>query len=134
MLDVQQFTPNELTVKTVDGFVVVDGKHEERQDEHGFIARAFTRRYPIPQDIKPENVECNLSSDGVLLISAARVLEEPRENERPVPIHQTHQPAINKKTTETPAAATNVSSSTSTSNNTSAAAPEGRVINVTLTD
>lgn len=35
ILDVQQFTPNEITVKTTDKFVVVEGKHEEKADEHG---------------------------------------------------------------------------------------------------
>lgn len=36
ILDVQQFTPNEITVKTTDKFVVVEGKHEEKADEHGY--------------------------------------------------------------------------------------------------
>lgn len=37
ILDVQQFTPNEITVKTTDKFVVVEGKHEEKADEHGYV-------------------------------------------------------------------------------------------------
>lgn len=47
-LDVQQFGPNEITVTTVDNTVVVEGKHEEKQDEHGFISRHFVRRYVLP--------------------------------------------------------------------------------------
>lgn len=39
ILDVQQFTPDEITVKTNDKFVIVEGKHEEKQDEHGFVSR-----------------------------------------------------------------------------------------------
>lgn len=35
ILDVQQFTPSEITVKTTDKFIVVEGKHEEKADEHG---------------------------------------------------------------------------------------------------
>ena len=42
-LDVQQFKPEELTVKVADKFLVVEGKHEERSDEHGFVSRQFTR-------------------------------------------------------------------------------------------
>lgn len=38
ILDVQQFTPSEITVKTTDKFVVVEGKHEEKADEHGYVA------------------------------------------------------------------------------------------------
>lgn len=37
ILDVQQFTPNEITVKTTDKFIVVEGKHEEKPDEHGYV-------------------------------------------------------------------------------------------------
>uniref|UniRef100_A0A0K8WH18 Protein lethal(2)essential for life n=1 Tax=Bactrocera latifrons TaxID=174628 RepID=A0A0K8WH18_BACLA len=48
ILDVQQFTPNEITVKVTDKFVLVEGKHEERQDEHGFVSRQFSRRYLLP--------------------------------------------------------------------------------------
>ncbi|CAH1963859.1 unnamed protein product [Acanthoscelides obtectus] len=44
ILDVQQFAPNEITVKTTGNSIVVEGKHEEKQDEHGFISRHFTRR------------------------------------------------------------------------------------------
>lgn len=47
-LDVQQFGPHEISVKTVDDFIVVEGKHEERQDEHGFVSRQFVRRYQLP--------------------------------------------------------------------------------------
>lgn len=39
ILDVQQFTPDEITVKTNDKFIIVEGKHEEKQDEHGYVSR-----------------------------------------------------------------------------------------------
>lgn len=39
ILDVQQFTPDEIAVKTNDKFIIVEGKHEEKQDEHGFVSR-----------------------------------------------------------------------------------------------
>lgn len=51
-LDVQQFTPNEITVKTVDNAIVVEGKHEEKQDEHGFVSRHFVRRYVLSGKIE----------------------------------------------------------------------------------
>lgn len=35
ILDVQQFSPNEITVKTTDKYIIVEGKHEEKADEHG---------------------------------------------------------------------------------------------------
>lgn len=35
ILDVQQFAPSEITVKTTDKNIIVEGKHEEKADEHG---------------------------------------------------------------------------------------------------
>lgn len=49
-LDVQQFTPDEISVKTVDDMVVVEGKHDEKQDEHGYVSRQFLRRYKLPSE------------------------------------------------------------------------------------
>lgn len=83
MVEVDNFSPEELTVKTIDHYVVVEGKHEEKKDPHGFISRQFTRKYLIPIDCKVENVACNLSSDGVLLISV------PRENIDLLPLKET---------------------------------------------
>jgi crystallin alpha B len=90
---VQQFKPDELTVKMVDDFVVVEGKHEERQDEHGFISRQFLRRYKLPSEVDPETVLSQLSSDGVLTISAPKKALPSSDNERIVPITQTQAPA-----------------------------------------
>lgn len=71
-LDVQQFHPENLNVKVVDNTVVIDGKHEERQDEHGYISRQFTRRYVLPDSVDPATITSSLSSDGVLTISAPK--------------------------------------------------------------
>ncbi|XP_066905823.1 alpha-crystallin A chain [Halyomorpha halys] len=92
-LDVQQFKPDELKLKVVDGFLVVDGKHEERSDEHGFISRQFTRRYKIPEDVDQEKLSSHLSSDGVLSISAPKIVKD-EPSGREIPIVQTNQPAV----------------------------------------
>ncbi|XP_026325314.1 protein lethal(2)essential for life-like [Hyposmocoma kahamanoa] len=87
-IDVQHFAPEEISVKTADGFIVVEGKHEEKKDEHGYITRQFVRRYALPEGCRADSVESKLSSDGVLSIIAPR---QPRavKGERPVPIQQT---------------------------------------------
>ena len=71
-LDVQQFKPEEIAVKIADNYIVVEGKHEERQDEHGFVQRQFQRRYLIPKDVDPDHIQSSLSSDGVLTVSAPK--------------------------------------------------------------
>ncbi|XP_053676613.1 protein lethal(2)essential for life-like [Anopheles nili] len=90
-VDVQQFTPHEITVKTVNNSIVVEGKHEERQDEHGFISRHFVRRYVLPDDHDPKDVVSSLSSDGVLTITAPKKALQPAPEvvyERTVPIQR----------------------------------------------
>lgn len=88
-LDVQQFAPEEISVKTADGYIVVEGKHEEKKDEHGYISRQFTRRYALPEGCVPESVESRLSSDGVLTVTAPRKVPLAVQGERTVPITQT---------------------------------------------
>jgi crystallin alpha B len=84
-LDVSQFAPEEVKVKTVENCVIVEGKHEERADEHGFIMRHFVRRYILPKGVNPETVTSKLAAGGVLTIEAPKAaIEGPPE--RIVPI------------------------------------------------
>ncbi|CAK1591417.1 unnamed protein product [Parnassius mnemosyne] len=87
-LDVQHFAPEEITVKTADDYVVVEAKHEEKKDEHGYVSRQFTRKYALPEGAVSENVVSELSSDGILTITAPRKHIDAK-GERVVPITQT---------------------------------------------
>lgn len=69
-MDVQHFAPNEISVTVVDNYVVVDAKHEERRDNHGYISRQFVRRNLLPKGFEAEDVVSTFSSDGVLTIRA----------------------------------------------------------------
>lgn len=71
-MDVQQFKPEEINVKVVDNYLVVDAKHEEREDSHGYISRHFTRRYKIPSDVDIDAIKSKLSSDGILTLEAPK--------------------------------------------------------------
>lgn len=90
----QQFAPNEITVKTIGKTITVEGKHEEKQDQHGLVSRQFMRRYVLPEGYDIENVQSALSSDGVLSITAPK-LALPAPGEKIVPIQQSTTPAIN---------------------------------------
>ncbi|XP_012260779.2 protein lethal(2)essential for life-like [Athalia rosae] len=94
ILDVQQFKPEEINVKVVDKCVVVQAKHEEKRDEHGWISRQFERRYLIPDQCNIDEVSSNLSSDGVLTITAPRKEQPKAEGERQIKIQQTGKPAV----------------------------------------
>ncbi|KAF8788815.1 Protein lethal(2)essential for life like protein [Argiope bruennichi] len=96
-LNVKHFKPNEISVKTVDNFIVIHCKHEEKSDEHGFISREFTRRYILPEGAAPEAVVSKLTPDGILTVEAPRKVTEPsKPNERVVPI-TLQQPAVEGK-------------------------------------
>jgi crystallin alpha B len=75
ILDVQQFSPSEITVKTINNTVIVEGKHEEKQDEHGYVSRHFVRRYVLPSDIELNDIVSSLSSDGVLTVTAPKKVQ-----------------------------------------------------------
>ncbi|XP_011298419.1 protein lethal(2)essential for life [Fopius arisanus] len=99
ILDVQQFKPEEINVKVVDKCVVVEAKHEEKQDEHGWISRQFVRKYMIPEQCEIEQVSSSLSSDGVLTITAPRKEVPKIEGEKVIKIEHTGKPAIRDTTT-----------------------------------
>ncbi|KAL1502292.1 hypothetical protein ABEB36_007458 [Hypothenemus hampei] len=86
-IDVQQFKPDEITVKlNNDNTVTVEGKHEEKQDEHGFISRHFVRKYVLPEDCDVKKLQSSLSTDGVLSISAPKkpAVKQPDYKEIPI--------------------------------------------------
>ncbi|XP_055297200.1 heat shock protein 23-like [Sitodiplosis mosellana] len=94
-LDVQYFQPNEINVRTENNQVVVNAKHEEKRDDHGYISREFTRRYVLPEGFKSEDVTSTLSSDGVLTVKAPRRDPAVEGNVRLVQIQQTGPARLN---------------------------------------
>ncbi|RWS09102.1 HSP21.5-like protein [Dinothrombium tinctorium] len=90
-LDVSHFTPEELSVKMLDNNVlVVEGKHEEKADEHGFISRQFTRKYTLPQDVDKHKLSSSFTPNGLLVISAPKLSIEANGNEKAIPIEVKH--------------------------------------------
>ncbi|KAF7268279.1 hypothetical protein GWI33_018550 [Rhynchophorus ferrugineus] len=87
-LDVQQFKPEEISVKVNDNVLTIEGKHEEQEDEHGFISRHFVRKYIMPKNCDISRIESKLSSDGILTIMAP-TMEETEVEHKAIPIIQT---------------------------------------------
>ncbi|EGW03815.1 Heat shock protein beta-2 [Cricetulus griseus] len=71
-LDVSHFTPDEVTVRTVDNLLEVSARHPQRLDRHGFVSREFCRTYVLPADVDPWRVRAALSHDGILNLEAPR--------------------------------------------------------------
>lgn len=69
-VDVHHFDPSEVSVKTVDNTITIEGKHEERDDKNGSVERHFIRKYQLPKEYDIKSVHTTLSNDGVLTIKA----------------------------------------------------------------
>jgi crystallin alpha B len=69
-LDVSHFRPEEINIKVIGNDLMVEGKHDERQEQNGFVSRQFTRRYELPKDIDLQLMTGSLSTDGKLVICA----------------------------------------------------------------
>ena len=72
-LDTSQYRPDELNVSVSGGVVTIEGKHEEKaEDGSKMVSRQFARKYTLPSGAKPQDVISNLSSDGVLVVTAKK--------------------------------------------------------------
>ncbi|XP_016417746.1 alpha-crystallin A chain-like [Sinocyclocheilus rhinocerous] len=69
-VDVKHFSPEDLLVKVVGDYVVVEGKHEQKKDGSGLVTRQFNRRYRIPNGVDIMALESAISTEGMLVISA----------------------------------------------------------------
>lgn len=88
-IDVRHFQPNEISLKTENDEIVVNAKHDEKEDEHGHVSREFTRRYKLPKGFRIQDLSSSLSSDGVLSIKCPHAPESEDLNVRHIQIHQT---------------------------------------------
>ncbi|KAJ0009419.1 hypothetical protein NQD34_001121 [Periophthalmus magnuspinnatus] len=87
-LDVKHFSPEELNVRVTDDYVEIQGKHEERQDDHGFVSRQFHRRYRLPSNVNQTAITCTLSANGMLTVYGPKVSggNEAGRGDRSIPV------------------------------------------------
>ncbi|CEF63216.1 Protein lethal(2)essential for life [Strongyloides ratti] len=85
-MDVSQFHPNELRVNIADGYIVIEGRHQEMYNRHGMMQRAFIRRYVLPSNVREEDVVSDLSKDGILTITGKKTPSIEGKKRRNIPI------------------------------------------------
>jgi HSP20 family molecular chaperone IbpA len=73
-VDMHEFQPSEIKVKTMGNFVVIEGNHAERHTAHDlFTSLHFVRRcYLLPDDTMNHEVHHHFNSNGILEIEVAR--------------------------------------------------------------
>lgn len=72
MIDAKDYKPGDITVKTVDDTVVVEGKIETKEG-NTIKTQVFTRRFMLPPTVNLNAVTSALSRDGVLTINAPKL-------------------------------------------------------------
>lgn len=73
--NVQDYTPEELSIKTEGDVLIVLAKHETKAEGgQSFVSKQFEQRFSLPSGVKIEKIASSLSKDGILTVSA------PREN------------------------------------------------------
>lgn len=87
-LNVQNFKPEEVSVKIVDNNIIIEAKHEERNEDDSYVSRHFSRRYTLPENCSIKDVVSTLSADGILTVRAPPK-EIDTKNARTVHIQQT---------------------------------------------
>lgn len=95
-LNVENFKPEEISVKVADNTVIVEAKHEERsEDNESYVSRQFSRRYVLPDEYNIKDVVSTLSADGILTVKVPpKHLNE--ENIQKIDIQQTGTPHFKK--------------------------------------
>lgn len=71
--DVQDFRPEDLSIKTEGDVLIVLAKRETKTETGGsFVSKQFEQRFTLPSGVKPESITSALSKDGVLTVTAPR--------------------------------------------------------------
>ncbi|XP_067849497.1 alpha-crystallin A chain isoform X2 [Heptranchias perlo] len=90
-LNVKHFSPDELSVKIIDDFVEIHGKHAERQEDHGRVSREFHRTYRLPSNVDQSSLSCSLSPEGMLTLCGPKNPSGADSNWQNQPIPVTHE-------------------------------------------
>jgi len=71
--NVQDYTPEELSIKTEGDVLIVLAKHETKAEGgQSFVSKQFEQRFSLPSGVKPEKISSSLSKDGFLTVTAPR--------------------------------------------------------------
>lgn len=91
-VDVHLFEPKEIAVKTIDHTIVVECRHDFREDKHSEIERHFVRKFNLPFEYDMSLVTSSLSKDGILQLEAPK--PQMTTEERHVEVQTTEKPSF----------------------------------------
>ncbi|CEF62257.1 Alpha crystallin/Heat shock protein family and Alpha crystallin/Hsp20 domain and HSP20-like chaperone domain-containing protein [Strongyloides ratti] len=89
-VDAYQFKPEELTVKTMDDTLIIEGKHSDIRDNDNYTKMYFIRKYQLPEEVDITRLESSIDRRGRLIVSAPKFTHRQNINYgRNLPIQQT---------------------------------------------
>ncbi|GMT01132.1 hypothetical protein PENTCL1PPCAC_23306 [Pristionchus entomophagus] len=69
-LDVSHFKPEEIKVYVRGNYLMIEGNHDEKTDQHGTNERSFIRKYSLPDDTNLDSIRTSLTHNGHLRVEA----------------------------------------------------------------
>ncbi|CAO1345610.1 unnamed protein product [Diamesa hyperborea] len=93
-VDVKSFKSEEVSVRVKDNYIIVEGKHEER-DEDGLVVVHFTHSYIMPEEYDPRTIKSYYSSLGIVTITAKRFQPTVNVEEQPIEVSSTNSKSEN---------------------------------------
>jgi HSP20 family molecular chaperone IbpA len=77
-VDVHDYKPEEIKVKTVGHTIVIEMSHGEKDDEFGIIARNYSKKFILPPNMDMEKIS-SWTSQGVLYLMVPPIDNEKAE-------------------------------------------------------
>ncbi|CAJ0582609.1 unnamed protein product, partial [Mesorhabditis spiculigera] len=87
-LAVGNFLPEDLKISLVGRRLTIEGRHDDRTDDHGMVSRSFKRSYLVPKDCDIDALKSHLADSGRLCITAPKLHLEETASSRSIPIQQ----------------------------------------------
>jgi len=76
-LELPGFAPEDFSLKTKDDIIVVEAVHEAQDKDGSTGSRKFTREFKLPSGVVREQIASTYSGEGILTVSAPRVITAP---------------------------------------------------------
>jgi len=80
-LELPGFAPEDFSLKTKDDIIVVEAVHESQDKDGSTGSKKFTREFKMPAGVQQEQIASTYSGEGILTVSAPRVLTAPEGGE-----------------------------------------------------
>lgn len=71
-LDMSNFKPEEVTIKTEKNLLKIDAEHKDESD-HSAVYHKFSRQFTLPKDVDSSTITAKLANDGLLTIQSANL-------------------------------------------------------------